>query len=273
MFADRRDAGRQLADLLARYAALDPVIVAMPRGGVPVAAEVADRLGAPLDVIVVRKIGCPWRPELGIGAIAEGDVRILNETLVAETGVSPEKLEEATGRERAELARRVHRYRGTRPAVPLEGRVVVLVDDGLATGYTARAAVAALRARGASRVIVAIPVAPEEGVAAMRGVADDVVVVETPPWFFAIGEFYEDFTQTSDDEVVAILERRRGALPAGGLAGRIGDDDDDSRPPIIVGNAAGGSFGDPRQSHSSGRRRLRRQPVGPSCGPRIRLAR
>ena len=213
MFADRRDAGRQLADRLAGHAAMDPVIVAMPRGGVPVAAEVADRLGAPLDVIVVRKIGCPWQPELGIGAVAEGGVRILNEALVAETGVTSHQLEEATNREEAELARRVRRYRGTRPAVPVEDRVVVLVDDGLATGYTARAAVAALRAKGAGRVIIAVPVAPKEGVAAMRRVTDEVVVIETPSWFFAIGEFYQDFSQTSDDEVLTTLERAAARSP------------------------------------------------------------
>lgn len=192
---------------------MDPVIVAMPRGGVPVAAEVADRLGAPLDVIVVRKIGCPWQPELGIGAVAEGGVRILNEALVAETGVTSHQLEEATNREEAELARRVRRYRGTRPAVPVEDRVVVLVDDGLATGYTARAAVAALRAKGAGRVIIAVPVAPKEGVAAMRRVTDEVVVIETPSWFFAIGEFYQDFSQTSDDEVLTTLERAAARSP------------------------------------------------------------
>jgi putative phosphoribosyl transferase len=216
VFADRSDAGRQLADRLLVYALQDPVIVAMPRGGVPVAAEVADRLGAPLDVIVVRKIGCPWQPELGIGAIAEADVRILNDPLIAQTGVSPEALEQATARERAELARRVRRYRGDRAEVPLDGRVVILVDDGIATGFTARAAVEALRMKGARQVILAVPVAPEHTIESMRSVADEVVVVDTPPWFFAIGEFYEDFTQTSDKQVVELL--KQAAVRSGGAA-------------------------------------------------------
>ncbi len=206
MFADRRDAGRQLADRLVPYAGLRPIVIAMPRGGVPVAAEVAERLGAPLDIIVVRKIGCPWQPELGIGAIAEGDVRVLNDALIADTGVGPQALEDVTARERAELARRVSQYRGERPALPLEGRVAILVDDGLATGYTARAAIAALRARGAERVILAVPVAPKDSLEALRSLVDEVVVVETPAWFSGIGEFYDDFSQTSNEEVVALLE-------------------------------------------------------------------
>jgi putative phosphoribosyl transferase len=214
MFADRRDAGRQLAARLAPYAGLRPVVIAMPRGGVPVAAEVARRLGAPLDVTVVRKIGCPWQPELGIGAIAEGDVRVLNDELIAESGVGPQELEAVTARERVELARRVSRYRGERPQVPVKGRVAILVDDGLATGYTARAAIAALRTRGAERVILAVPVAPEDSVESMRALADWVVVVEEPAWFFGIGEFYDDFSQTSDDEVVALLEAAAGRVSA-----------------------------------------------------------
>lgn len=207
MFKDRLDAGRQLARLLAPYAALEPVIVGLPRGGVPVAAEVADRLGVPLDVIVVRKIGCPWQPELGIGAIAEGGVRVLNDALVGEVGIEPIELEKATAREVEELERRVRRYKGERSSVAVDGRVAILVDDGLATGYTARAAIEAIRRRGARRVILAVPVAPEDSVAAMRGVADEVVVVDTPTWILSIGEFYEDFAQTSDEVVVSLLER------------------------------------------------------------------
>lgn len=207
VFKDRREAGRQLARRLAPYAALEPLVVGLPRGGVLVAAEVADHLGAGLDIIVVRKIGCPWQPELGIGAIAEGGVRVLNDALVEEVGIEPDELEAATAREREELERRVRRYRGERSSVPVDGRVAILVDDGLATGYTARAAIEAIRRGGARRVILAVPVAPEESVAAMRDVADEVVVVDTPPWFFSIGEFYEDFAQTSDEEVVSLLER------------------------------------------------------------------
>lgn len=217
MFKDRRDAGRQLASRLARYAALEPLVVGLPRGGVLVAAVVADRLGAVLDIVVVRKIGCPWQPELGIGAIAEGGVRVLNDALVEELGILPDELEAATARERAELARRVQRYRRDRRAVPANGRVVILVDDGLATGSTARAAIEAVRRRGARRVVLAVPVAPQATVAAMRDVADEVVVVETPPRFSSIGEFYEDFAQTSDEEVVSLLEK------AGSGSGRIAE--------------------------------------------------
>jgi putative phosphoribosyl transferase len=220
MFGDRRDAGRQLAERLARFAADEPVVLAMPRGGVPVGAEVADRLDAPLDVIVVRKIGYPWQPELAIGAIAEGDVRVLNDELIAKLGVVPGELEQVTAHEQAELARRVARYRGDRPAASIEERVVILVDDGLATGYTARAAIEAIRRRGARRIILAVPVAPEDSLEAMRGVADETVVVDMPPWFFAIGEFYGDFRPTSDEEVIALLERaavraRESSEPAG----------------------------------------------------------
>lgn len=217
MFKDRLDAGRQLASRLARYTALEPVVVGLPRGGLPVAAEVADRLGAPLDIIVVRKIGLPWQPELGIGAVAEGGIRVLNDVLVEEVGLEPIELEAATARERVELARRVHRYRGERSAVPVDGRVVIVVDDGLATGYTARAAIEAIRRGGARRVILAVPVAPEESVAAMRGGADEVVVVDTPPRFFAIGDFYEDFAQTSDEEVVSLLERAAARSEGSGV--------------------------------------------------------
>jgi len=217
MFKDRLDAGRQLASRLGRYTALEPVVVGLPRGGLPVAAEVADRLGAPLDIIVVRKIGLPWQPELGIGAVAEGGIRVLNDVLVEEVGIEPIELEAATARERGELARRVHRYRGERSAVPVDGRVVIVVDDGLATGYTARAAIEAIRRGGARRVILAVPVAPEDSVAAMRGVADEVVVVDTPPRFFAIGDFYEDFAQTSDEEVVSLLERAAARSEGSGV--------------------------------------------------------
>ena len=217
MFKDRSDAGRQLASRLARYTALEPVVVGLPRGGLPVAAEVADRLGAPLDIIVVRKIGLPRQPELGIGAVAEGGIRVLNDVLVEEVGIEPIELEAATARERVELARRVHRYRGERSAVPVDGRVVIVIDDGLATGYTARAAIEAIRQGGARRVILAVPVAPEDSVAAMRGVADEVVVVDTPPRFFAIGDFYEDFAQTSDEEVVSLLERAAARSEGSGV--------------------------------------------------------
>lgn len=213
MFADRRDAGRRLADRLADYSQHEPVIVGMPRGGVVVAAQVAERLGAPLDMIVVRKIGCPWQPELGVGAIAEGDVVARNDALIREAQISPAALDAVTVREQQELARRVQRYRQGRARFPLRGRDVILVDDGLATGYTARAAIESIRRSGARRVVLAVPVAPASSAAAMRRVADEVVVLETPRWFSAIGECYRDFAQTSDEEVISLLDR--GRVPSG----------------------------------------------------------
>jgi predicted phosphoribosyltransferase len=219
VFTDRAEAGRALGRSLAPYASLRPVVAGLPRGGVPVAAHVAEQLGATLDIVVVRKIGCPWQPELGIGAIAEGGVRVLNDGLIEDLGIGLKELELATDRERAELARRVRRYRGDGAALPVDDRVVILVDDGLATGYTARAAVEAVRRRGARRIIFATPVAPLDSVAAMRDVADDVVVVDMPASFLAIGDFYEDFSQTSDGEVVALLERAHQPGLAG--SGRI----------------------------------------------------
>lgn len=215
MFKDRRDAGRQLGRRLGGYATLRPVVVALPRGGAIVAAEIADRLGAPLDIVVVRKIGLPWQPELAIGALAEGDVCVLNDALIDEAGVSGDELAPVIGRERVELERRVRAYRGERPPLRLDGRVVILVDDGLATGYTARAAIEAIRRRGARRVIVAVPVAPADIVATLGRVVDEVVVLQTPPWLLSIGEHYEDFTQTSDDEVMACLRRTATPVPRG----------------------------------------------------------
>ena len=204
-FSDRRDAGRQLGAELATRTYPDPLVLGLPRGGVPVAFEVARTLDAPLDVLVVRKLGCPRQPELGIGAIGEGGVRVLNRRLIAQVGVSDAELERIAGREQAELERRLDRYRQGRPAVPLAGRTVVLIDDGLATGFTARAAVEVSRRRGATRVILAVPVAPAEAVTDLASVADEVVCLETPRWFGAIGEFYADFSQTSDEEVARLL--------------------------------------------------------------------
>ena len=209
MFSDRHDAGRQLAERLAAQASAHPVVIGMARGGLPVAAPVADRLAAPLDVIVVRKIGVPWHPELGVGAIVEGGVLILNEALMAEIGVRREDVAEVIRHERAVLGERVESYRGDRAPVPVEHRVAILVDDGLATGFTARAAIAALRERGASRVVLAVPVASHASVEDLRLVADEVVALETPHEFYAIGEFYADFSQTTDDEVVRILAANR----------------------------------------------------------------
>jgi len=212
MFQDRRDAGRRLARLVAqdlRGDADPPVVVGLARGGLPVAAQVADHLRSPLDVMIVRKLGCPWQPELGVGAIAEDGFRILNDALIDDIGLEPAALDAVIRREQKELERRVRLYRGDRPPVPVRGRTVILIDDGLATGYTARAAIGALRARGATQVILAVPVAPADTVRALGSVADRVVALDQPDRFMAIGAFYADFSQTSDHEVTAILEAHR----------------------------------------------------------------
>lgn len=206
MFMDRRDAGRQLAEQVAKLGLVEPLVLGLPRGGVPVAAEVARRLDAPLDVVLVRKVGCPWQPELGLGAVSEGGVRTLNARLITEADVSEAEVEAIVARETAEIERRASRLRGDRPPFPVDGRVVIVVDDGLATGYTARAAMETLRLRGARQVVLAAPVAPVDTVTELGSIADEVVVLATPAWFFAIGEFYEDFSQMTDEEVVTILE-------------------------------------------------------------------
>jgi putative phosphoribosyl transferase len=207
-FRNRMEAGRRLGARLATdptIAGQDVVVLGLPRGGVPVAAEVAHELHAPLDVLVVRKIGHPYQPEAGIGAIGEGGVRVIDPRIVAAAGVSPRDLERVEARERAELERRVRRYRGDRPLVSLHRRTAVIVDDGIATGGTARAACQVAKALGAGRVVLATPVCPPDVLSRLAQDADDVVCLATPTPFFAIGEFYEDFRQTSDDEVLAAL--------------------------------------------------------------------
>ncbi len=206
MFADRTEAGAQLAERLRRIDLDDPVILGLPRGGVVVAAEVARALGAPLDIIVVRKLGAPGNPELGVGAIAEGGVTVLNEALIERMGVSSRQLESVSAAEHAELGRRVAAYRRGRPRVKLAGRAAVVVDDGLATGYTARAAVAAARQQLASRVVLAVPVGVPETVRDLEELADDVVVIEAPHLLMAVGAAYSDFRQTSDAEVMDLLD-------------------------------------------------------------------
>jgi len=187
----------------------------MARGGVPVAHEVARILGAPLDVVVVRKLGHPDQPELGLGALGEDGVRVVNEPLVARLAVSAEMIEDVAGREETELDRRVAAYRGDDPPVVLTGRPVVVVDDGLATGFTARAAVEVVRRRGAARVVVAVPVGSPEAVASLRSVADDVVSAATTARFFGISQWYRDFTQVGDDEVARLLaEPTTGPAPS-----------------------------------------------------------
>ena len=207
-FRDRADAGRALARLVGYLEGEQPVVLGLPRGGVAVAAEVAASLHAPLDVLVVRKLGHPQQPELGVGAIAEGDVTLVNSDLVAQTGVTSAELRRIEQREATELTRRVAAYRGARPRTPVSGRTVLVVDDGVATGFTARAAVEALRRQGAARIVVAVPVASVEAVEHLRRLADEVVCVDTPAAFVSTGQAYDDFSQVSDAEVTRALALR-----------------------------------------------------------------
>lgn len=212
VFADRAEAGRILANELGKYAGRDDVVVlGLPRGGVPVAAEVARALRAPLDVLVVRKLGAPGQEELAIGAIGEGGVRVLNEELVRNLGLGEQEIDRMARREERELERRVAAYRGDDEALEVEGKIVIVVDDGVATGATMRAGLQALRARGAARIVAAAPVGAEDSVAALAQDADEVVVWQTPAWFRAVGPWYENFGQTTDDEVREVLaQERRG---------------------------------------------------------------
>jgi putative phosphoribosyl transferase len=213
-FTDRREAGRRLGAEVVGLGLDRPVVLGLPRGGVPVAYEVARALEAPLDVLVVRKLGCPWQPELGLGAIGEDGVRLLNAELIRATQVGAHELEAVARREGRELERRVERYRQGRPAIELAGRTVLVVDDGLATGFTARAGLEVVRRRGAQRVVLAVPVAPGDTLAELAEVADDVVCLETPAWFSSIGAFYSDFSQTSDAEVTELLAAADGSSGA-----------------------------------------------------------
>ncbi|MEU9388190.1 phosphoribosyltransferase, partial [Streptomyces sp. NPDC048279] len=205
-FHDRRDAGRRLAPLLTQFKGPDVMVLGLPRGGVPVAAEVAKTLGAPLDVCLVRKLGVPSQPELGMGAIGEGGARVINDEVVRAARVTPYELAVVEARERELLESRARRYRGRREPAALTGRTVLVVDDGVATGSTARAACQTARARGAERVVLAVPVAPDDWTARLGADADELVCPHTPLNFYAIGQFYDDFSQTGDDEVVACLE-------------------------------------------------------------------
>jgi putative phosphoribosyl transferase len=205
VFRNRTEAGRSLAGRLEHRRGEDTLVVGLPRGGVPVAAEIAKHLGAPLDVILVRKLGVPIQPELGMGAIGENDIKILNPAIVQAMGVTDDVIRRVERDERVELARRAAQFRGDRPRIPLTGRVVIVVDDGIATGSTARAACAVAREEGAREVVLAVPVAPPEWTERLAGEADEFVAVATPEPFFAIGEFYDDFSQTTDDEVIACL--------------------------------------------------------------------
>ena len=218
-FHDRADAGRAVAADLAEYAGRDDVLVlGLPRGGVPVAYEVARALGAPLDVFIVRKLGVPGHEELAMGAIASGGVRVLNDTVVRQLQIPGAVVDAVAAREQEELERRERAYRGGRPAPDLRGRTVIVVDDGLATGATMRAAAQALRRMGPARVVVAVPVAAEQTCDEFRDEVDDVVCTVTPEPFFGVGMWYEDFAQTSDDEVHDLLARATHAAHAPGDA-------------------------------------------------------
>lgn len=213
-FRNRIDAGRQLAAALAKYANRPGVIVlGLPRGGIPVAAEVARALHVPLDVFVVRKLGVPGHEEYAMGAIASGGVRLLDRRTVAAAGLTPAQVESVTAAERAELERRERSYRGDRPFPELTRRTVILVDDGLATGASMRAAIEALRQERPARIVVAVPVAAPETCHAFRHVADEIVCAATPEPFYAVGRWYDDFSQTTDQEVHELLASARAPSP------------------------------------------------------------
>jgi len=208
-FRDRSDAGRLLADRVAAVTLADPIVLALPRGGVPVAVEVARALGAPLEAFVARKVGAPRQPEYGIGAIAEGGGSVMDAAAVHAVGLTREDFERLAAREQVELERRVGRYRGDRPLPDLAGRTVVLVDDGLATGVTAEAALRGLRGLGAEALVLAAPVCAPETVDRLRHMADEVVCAQAPPAFVAVGQWYERFDQTTDEEVDRLLSTAR----------------------------------------------------------------
>src|ERR1700687_5317950 len=218
LFRDRREAGRVLAEKLAAYANRpDALVLALPRGGVPVAYEVARALGAPLDVFVVRKLGVPGYEELAMGAVATGGVHVLNDQLVERLGIPEHIIDAVAARERRELARRERLYRGGRSPPDIRGRTVILVDDGLATGATMHAAIQALRQQNPARIVVAVPTASPETCEEMKARADDVICAITPEPFHAVGRWYQDFSQTADEEV-GILLARQGTPQTGEVA-------------------------------------------------------
>lgn len=213
MLRDRQEAGERLATKLLRYRDLHPVVLALPRGGVPVAAKIARGLGVPLDVLIVRKIGAPENPEYGLGALVEDGTRYLDETRVREAGYTLHDLEPTIAEELAEITRRARAYRGDRARTPLRDRVVILVDDGVATGGTLRAAIRSVRSEHPRRVVVALGVSPRDTLRRLEQEADEVVAVLVPDLFFAVGEWYRRFDQVSDAEVEGILASSRSVAP------------------------------------------------------------
>ncbi len=220
-FDDRRDAGRRLAERLTRFADEGPIVLGLPRGGVPVAYEIAKALEAPLDVLVVRKVGAPHNPEYGIGAVGEEDVVLTNDEAVRALRISQDALDEAVAREREELERRLGRYRSGRPAVPIRDRTVIVVDDGLATGVSSTAAAQVVRERGAGRTILAVPVGAPDSLKQVSEHYDEVVCLHAPSSFMAVGSWYRDFGQTRDETVVELLSRAYDELPDGRNEGAV----------------------------------------------------
>ena len=210
-FDDRADAGRKLAGQLGAYAKRkDVIVLGIPRGGVPVAFEVAKALDAPLDVFLSRKLGVPGQEELAFGAVASGDVRVLDRQIIEAVGVSEQQIEQTTQTVKKELERRERAFRGSRPPLNVKGRTVLLVDDGIATGSSIRAAITALRQMKPARIVVAVPVAPVSTCNRLRDEVDELVCLHRPESFFAIGEFYADFSQVADEEVTELLQRTAG---------------------------------------------------------------
>ncbi len=261
VFADRDDAGRRLAARLGHLRGEPAVVLGLPRGGVPVAFQVARALGAPLDVIVVRKLGTPFRPELAMGAVGEGGVAVINRQVVDSARVPEDELAAVQAREQAAADARAARYRARWPRRPLDGRVAVVVDDGIATGATARAACQIARAHGAARVVLAVPVAPPGWEERIGADADELVCVATPPGFFAIGEFYARFPQVPDDEVIACLQRAAGGADAARRGGA------DAADPPARGGEARGEAGEVRLQ--AGRVRLAGYLTVPPNAPEI----
>ncbi len=207
VFRDRTHAGQALAQKLVQYANREDVLVlAIPRGGVPVGVEVARALRAPLDVFILRKLGVPWQEELAFGAVASGGVRVMEQETIDALGLSPEEIKEVVEREEAELRRRERVYRGDRPAPNVEGKIVLLVDDGIATGSSMLAAILAVRQLRPAKTVIAVPVASADSCGRLRKQADELIAVDIPEAFYAVGQFYEDFRPTTDEEVVELLE-------------------------------------------------------------------